>query len=289
MPRRSGSLARVFAREGYDLVLVARSRDRLDALARELHDAHGAAARAIPIDLSVAGASRELRERVAREGVEIGVLVGSFMAALFARRPSFSFSQAYRRAILPMSGVTFVLSFLVGFGVTAVALQERGFEPAASKLLATALLAGQSVAYALVLGAAWAAVVVRRARKLHARAAGSIPAWNRRPGRERCRRSPSASPDETGKGYRFQRLEELCAEHPLAQGTAAAFTLASAPRKVSAMAVEWRPNDSERAAAFALAWQVRQLGRTWGAPNDDAVFAKPTRVRVARRCPAPHN
>ena len=68
-------LARVLAREGYDLVLVARSRDRLDALARELHDAHGATARAIPIDLSVAGAARELRERVAREGVEIDVLV----------------------------------------------------------------------------------------------------------------------------------------------------------------------------------------------------------------------
>ncbi len=68
-------LARVFAREGYDLVLVARSRDRLDALARELQDAHGATARVAPIDLSVAGAARAVRERVAREGVEIDVLV----------------------------------------------------------------------------------------------------------------------------------------------------------------------------------------------------------------------
>ncbi len=68
-------LARVFAREGYDLVLVARSRDRLDALARELQDAHGATARVVPIDLSVAGAARAVRERVAREGVEIDVLV----------------------------------------------------------------------------------------------------------------------------------------------------------------------------------------------------------------------
>ncbi len=68
-------LARVFAREGHDLVLVARSRDRLDALARELRDAHGAAARVLPIDLSAPGAAGVVRERVAQEGIDIEVLV----------------------------------------------------------------------------------------------------------------------------------------------------------------------------------------------------------------------
>jgi len=68
-------LARVFAREGHDLVLVARSRDRLEELAHELRHAHGATARVLPIDLSVPGAASVLREGVAREGVEVDVLV----------------------------------------------------------------------------------------------------------------------------------------------------------------------------------------------------------------------
>ncbi len=78
-------LARVFAREGYDLVLVARSRDRLDALARELQDAHAATVRVVPIDLSAVGAARTVRERVAREGVGIDVLVND--AGLGMRGP----------------------------------------------------------------------------------------------------------------------------------------------------------------------------------------------------------
>ncbi len=68
-------LARVFAREGHDLVLAARSRDRLDELARELRDGHGAAVRVLPTDLSVPGAAGTLHERVAREGLEVDVLV----------------------------------------------------------------------------------------------------------------------------------------------------------------------------------------------------------------------
>jgi len=70
-------LARVFAREGHDLVLVARSRERLDALAREIRDAHGAAARVLPVDLSVPGAAGALHERLAREGVLLDVLVNN--------------------------------------------------------------------------------------------------------------------------------------------------------------------------------------------------------------------
>jgi uncharacterized protein len=64
-------LARVFAREGHDLVLVARSRDRLDALAQEVRDAHGATAEVFPADLSAPGAARTIRERVAQDGVDV--------------------------------------------------------------------------------------------------------------------------------------------------------------------------------------------------------------------------
>jgi short-subunit dehydrogenase len=68
-------LARVFARDGHDIVLVARSGERLEELARELHDAHGVTVRAFPTDLAVPGAARALRERVDSEAIQVDVLV----------------------------------------------------------------------------------------------------------------------------------------------------------------------------------------------------------------------
>ena len=44
-------LARLFAREGWDLVLVARSADKLRALGEELRSAHGADSQVIAADL----------------------------------------------------------------------------------------------------------------------------------------------------------------------------------------------------------------------------------------------
>src|SRR5947207_1820803 len=55
--------ARLFAADKHDLVLVARRRDRLEALARELQSAHGVAARVVTADLAARdGASRVVDE-----------------------------------------------------------------------------------------------------------------------------------------------------------------------------------------------------------------------------------
>ena len=49
--------ARIFAREGYNLVLVARSADRLRQLASELEKAHGTRSLILAADLSDPGAA----------------------------------------------------------------------------------------------------------------------------------------------------------------------------------------------------------------------------------------
>ena len=79
-------LARIFAREGHDLILVARSRNRLDEIASQLREAHAAPVQVAPVDLSVLGAASALHERVAREGWAVDVLVNN---AGFGMRGSF--------------------------------------------------------------------------------------------------------------------------------------------------------------------------------------------------------
>ncbi|MDQ3804444.1 MAG: SDR family oxidoreductase [Acidobacteriota bacterium] len=70
-------LARLIAADGHDLVLVARSRDKLERLAAELGTKHGVAARALPKDLARAEAPREIFDGLQGAGVSVDVLVNN--------------------------------------------------------------------------------------------------------------------------------------------------------------------------------------------------------------------
>jgi short-subunit dehydrogenase len=70
-------LARIFAESGHDVVLVARSEDKLRTLAAELQSGGRIRAHVIPADLSAPGAARTIVERVNILGLEIDVLVNN--------------------------------------------------------------------------------------------------------------------------------------------------------------------------------------------------------------------
>ncbi len=70
-------LARVFAGHGHDLVLVARSADKLEQLADELAAEHGVLVSVRPADLSVPGAAKKLHRALRREALDIDILVNN--------------------------------------------------------------------------------------------------------------------------------------------------------------------------------------------------------------------
>ncbi|MDR3498251.1 MAG: SDR family oxidoreductase [Parvibaculum sp.] len=71
------ALARQFAAGGFDLVLVARSRDKLETLARELKGEHAVEATVMPADLSTPGAPKALFEAVKKRKLAIDILVNN--------------------------------------------------------------------------------------------------------------------------------------------------------------------------------------------------------------------
>ncbi|MCA1612944.1 MAG: SDR family oxidoreductase [Acidobacteria bacterium] len=70
-------IARLFAADGHDLVLVARSRDKLARLAAELGDRHNIAARVVASDLARPEAAREIFDGLRADGVRVDALVNN--------------------------------------------------------------------------------------------------------------------------------------------------------------------------------------------------------------------
>jgi short-subunit dehydrogenase len=70
-------LARLFAADGSDLVLVARRRERLEELSHELEQSQGIAAEVLVEDLASAAAPQAIFDRLQSEGRTIDVLVNN--------------------------------------------------------------------------------------------------------------------------------------------------------------------------------------------------------------------
>jgi short-subunit dehydrogenase len=70
-------LARLFAADGHDLVLAARTRERLARLAGELQEKHGVAARVLATDLARPEAPREIFDELQGDGVRVDALVNN--------------------------------------------------------------------------------------------------------------------------------------------------------------------------------------------------------------------
>jgi short-subunit dehydrogenase len=109
------AIARELAERGHGLVLVARRKDRLDALAEELAEEFGVRAEAIGCDLGKAASRQRLPARVESLGLQVSVLVNN---AGFATNGAFHQSDAARELeqvrVLVEAPVALTSAFLPG-------------------------------------------------------------------------------------------------------------------------------------------------------------------------------
>jgi hypothetical protein len=77
--------ARICAREGYDVILLARSQPRLESLASEIRQETGRVVHVMARDLSDRTGSRDVFDEIGKSGVEIDVLINNAGFGLVGR------------------------------------------------------------------------------------------------------------------------------------------------------------------------------------------------------------
>lgn len=95
------ALAREFAGNGHDLILVARSLGKLQALADELSAQHGIQAEVIAQDLSAMDAAETLHAEVLRRGLTVDILVNN--AGLLFEGPYWETTLASHQQLLQVN------------------------------------------------------------------------------------------------------------------------------------------------------------------------------------------
>src|SRR3712207_697444 len=71
------ALALLFARDGYDVVLVARRVDALESLAAEIAGLTTVSARVVPVDLAMPSGPQAVFDELQRNGVAVDALVNN--------------------------------------------------------------------------------------------------------------------------------------------------------------------------------------------------------------------
>lgn len=102
-------LARLFAQDGHNLVLVARSQAKLEALSEQLTAEHDITAWVETADLSKRGAAKKLAANLAGQNIDIDVLVNNAGVLEHGRFVDIGASAHQRMLDLNISGLTSIL------------------------------------------------------------------------------------------------------------------------------------------------------------------------------------
>ncbi|MCD9026762.1 SDR family NAD(P)-dependent oxidoreductase [Luteimonas sp. BDR2-5] len=103
------AFAALLAEQGLNLVLAARNRDKLDALAAELRSRHGVDVVSHSVDMTLAGAAPELHRAIMTQGIALDILVnnaGQGLQGEFLERPIETTDRMLHLNILALTDLT---------------------------------------------------------------------------------------------------------------------------------------------------------------------------------------
>lgn len=107
-------LARVFAREKHNLVLIARNEKKLQEIAAELTKAHGVQVTVIAKDVSVLGSANEIYDTLKQKGIVIDVLVNNAGFGDFGFFTKTKWEKELEMINLNMTALTALTKLFVG-------------------------------------------------------------------------------------------------------------------------------------------------------------------------------
>jgi short-subunit dehydrogenase len=107
-------LAKLFAKDGHNLVLVARGPDKLTRVADELQRQFGISAKAVPLDLSAGPAPQLLFDQMQREGIAVDILVNNAGYGVFGEFAKALLEQQMGQIQLNVAALTQLTKLFLG-------------------------------------------------------------------------------------------------------------------------------------------------------------------------------
>jgi uncharacterized protein len=107
-------LAKLFAKDHHNVVLVARTAPRLAQFADELKAQFGIAAKAVPLDLTAAPAPQFLFDQLQREGIAVDILVNNAGYGLFGEFSKISLEENLGQIQLNITALTHLTKLFLG-------------------------------------------------------------------------------------------------------------------------------------------------------------------------------
>jgi short-subunit dehydrogenase len=107
-------LAKLFAKDCYNLVLVARSAGKLTQFADELQREFGILAKAVPLDLTVASAPQSLFDQLQRESIAVDILVNNAGYGVLGEFANVSLEDNLEQIQLNITALTHLTKLFLG-------------------------------------------------------------------------------------------------------------------------------------------------------------------------------
>jgi uncharacterized protein len=107
-------LAKLFAKDHHNLVLIARSAPKLTQFADELQRQFGISAKAIPLDLTAAPAPQFLFDQLQREGIAVDFLVNNAGYGVFGEFAKVSLEDTLGQIQLNVTALTHLTRLFLG-------------------------------------------------------------------------------------------------------------------------------------------------------------------------------